>query len=139
MLTTTRLCATACAVLVATALPAQSANAGTPHHHRHLVKPAVRVLRGLPYVAKPARRARPDAAKGRVKSSSDEPARRTRRASRRRLVKPAVAPLIAAPTGPAPNMLASQGGPGPTARICPSEVGASDRPALLRPGVHPPG
>jgi subtilisin-like proprotein convertase family protein len=140
MLTTTRLSATACAVLVATsALAAQSANAGVSHHHRHLVKPAVRVLKGLPYVAKPARRARPDAAKGRVKSSSDEPARRTRRTITRRLVKPAVAALIAAPTGPAPNVLANQVGLGPTSGVNPSDVGAAIGPEYFVQGVNSTG
>src|SRR4051794_27828506 len=159
MLTRTRLSMTACAVLIATgALPLQSADAGT------------RVLKGLPYVAKPARAARPDAAKGRVKSSPDEAARRARRASRRvstrlvkpsaapppaarrvaargrsktppdeaarrarrasrrvspRLVKPPAAPPPATPTGPAPNVLASQAGLGPTSGVNPSDVGAA--------------
>jgi subtilisin-like proprotein convertase family protein len=50
-----------------------------------------------------------------------------------------LAPLVAAPSGPAPNVLANQIGLGPTAGVNPSDVGAAIGPEYFVQGVNSTG
>jgi subtilisin-like proprotein convertase family protein len=128
----TQLATASCAVLAATlALAPHSADAATRQHHRH--------VKGHRYVAKPAKAAAPDAAKGRVKSSPDESKRRASARVPRRVAKSGLAPLAAAPIGPAPNLLANQTGLGPTSGVNPSDVGAAIGPDFFVQGVNSTG
>ncbi|MEA2438311.1 MAG: large repetitive protein [Thermoleophilaceae bacterium] len=96
-------------------------------------------MKGHRYVGRPARKARPDAAKGRVKSSPDEARRRARAGARTRVAKSAFAPLLLTPVGPAPNVLTNQTGLGPTSGVNPSDVGAAIGPEYFIQGVNSTG
>jgi subtilisin-like proprotein convertase family protein len=129
----------ACAILgafgVAGAPPAGAVvkhHAAAKHHHarRHYVA-------GVRYVARPATKAPPDAAKARVRSSPDEPARRIRGAAR--TAGSVFAPLVAAASGPTPNVLINQLGLGPMAGVNPSDVGAAIGPEYFVQGVNSTG
>ena len=103
------------------------------------LEPASAAVKGQHYIAKPAKRARPDTTKGRVKSTPDEGRRRAHKRLPSRLVRMAAAPLIAAPTGPAPNVLANQAGLGPLSGVNPSDVGAAIGPEYFVQGVNSTG
>src|SRR3954447_18789826 len=136
----TQIAVVACVVLGSTVgLAPQSADAAPRHHHRHPAKAVKGAVKGRSYVAKPARGAPLDSSKGRVKSSPDESARRARARVRRRVAKSALAPLAAAPIGPAPGVLANQTGLGPTSGVNPSDVGAAIGPDFFVQGVNSTG
>jgi subtilisin-like proprotein convertase family protein len=111
---------------------APSAGAVARHHAggKHYVH-------GKRYIARPATEAPPDASKGRVRSSPDERARRIR--LRTHAASSPVAPMAAAPYGPAPNVLLNQLGLGPTAGVNPSDVGAAIGPDYFVQGVNSTG
>jgi subtilisin-like proprotein convertase family protein len=139
MLRPTFLTAAACAILTAVgAAGPPPAGAVVKRHHgvkRH--HNGRYYVPGKRYVARPATEARPDATKGKVRSSPDERARRIRVGVH--AAGAAVAPVLPAASDPTPNVLMNQIGLGPTAGVNPSDVGAAIGPGYFVQGVNSTG